>query len=58
MVVSLSALEAPLKHVCKGCVFGKMQHSVFSKDTFVRATHKLELVHNDVCGPMQFVCES
>ena len=32
MVASLPPLEAPLKHVCEGCILGKMQHSSFPKD--------------------------
>ena len=32
MVASLPPLEAPLKHVCEGCILGKMQRSSFPKD--------------------------
>jgi transposase InsO family protein len=53
MVSSLPKLEAPRKHVCEGCILGKMQRSSFPKDGTVRATKKLQLVHSDVCGPMQ-----
>ena len=53
MVASLSPLEAPLKHVCEGFILGKMQRSSFPKDGSVRATRKLQLIHSDVCGPMQ-----
>ena len=53
MVASLPPLEAPLKHVCEGCILGKMQRSSFPKDGSVRATRKLQLIHSDVCGPMQ-----
>ena len=48
MVSSLPKLEAPVKHVCEGCILGKMQCSSFSKDGSVRDVQKLELVHNDV----------
>ncbi|KAH7297149.1 hypothetical protein KP509_26G056000 [Ceratopteris richardii] len=47
MVSSLPKLEAPGKHVCEGCILGKMQRSSFPKDGSVRATQKLHLVHND-----------
>ncbi len=53
MVASLPPLEAPLKHVCEGCILGKMQRSSFPKDGSVRATRRLQLIHSDVCGPMQ-----
>ncbi|MCO5550454.1 hypothetical protein L7F22_003941 [Adiantum nelumboides] len=38
MVASLPPLEAPIKHVCEGCILGKMQRSKFPKDGSVRAT--------------------
>ncbi|KAH7421780.1 hypothetical protein KP509_13G075100 [Ceratopteris richardii] len=53
MVSSLPKLEAPGKHVCEGCILGKIQRSSFPKDVSVWATQKLKLVHSDVCGPMQ-----
>ncbi|MCO5572608.1 hypothetical protein L7F22_026365 [Adiantum nelumboides] len=53
MVHDLSLLEMPPRHVCEGCVLGKMHRFAFSQDGSVRATRKLQLVHNDVCGPMR-----
>ncbi|RYA37643.1 hypothetical protein DD603_24250, partial [Enterobacter cloacae complex sp. 2DZ2F2B] len=53
MVAPLPPLEAPVKHVCEGCILGKMQRSRFPKDGSARATCRLQLVHSDVCGPMQ-----
>ncbi|MCO5559738.1 hypothetical protein L7F22_013340 [Adiantum nelumboides] len=53
MVHDLSLLEMPPRHVCKGCVLGKMHRFAFSQDGSVRATQKLQLVHSDVCGPMR-----
>ncbi|MCO5573958.1 hypothetical protein L7F22_027736 [Adiantum nelumboides] len=53
MVHDLSLLEMPPKHVCEGCVLGKMHIFAFSQDGSVRATRKLQLVHSDVCGPMR-----
>ena len=47
MVSSLPKLEAPVKHVCEGCILGKMQHDSFPKDGSVRGEHKLQLVHSD-----------
>ena len=37
----------------KAVYLGKMQRSSFPKDGSVRATRKLQLIHSDVCGPMQ-----
>ncbi|MCO5575101.1 hypothetical protein L7F22_028898 [Adiantum nelumboides] len=53
MVHDLSLLEMPPRHVCEGCVLGKMHRFAFSQNGSVRATRKLQLVHNDVCGPMR-----
>ncbi|MCO5602425.1 hypothetical protein L7F22_056557 [Adiantum nelumboides] len=53
MVHDLSLLEMPPRHVCEGCVLGKMHRFAFSQDGSVRATRKLQLVHSDVCGPMR-----
>ena len=52
MVSSLPKLEAPVKHVCEGCILGKMQHASFPKDESIRAERRLQLIHSDVCGPM------
>ncbi|MCO5582632.1 hypothetical protein L7F22_036530 [Adiantum nelumboides] len=51
-VHDLSLLEMPPRHVCEGCVLGKMPRFAFSQDGSVRGTRKLQLVHSDVCGPM------
>ncbi|MCO5561640.1 hypothetical protein L7F22_015261 [Adiantum nelumboides] len=53
MVHDLSLLEMPPRHVCEGCVLGKMHRFAFSQDGSVRVTQKLQLVHSDVCGPMR-----
>ncbi|MCO5580873.1 hypothetical protein L7F22_034745 [Adiantum nelumboides] len=47
MVHDLSLLEMPPRHVCEGCVLGKMHRFAFSQDGSVRATRKLQLVHSD-----------
>ena len=38
---------------CEGCVLGKMQKKPFPKQSQHRATRPYEIVHSDVCGPMQ-----
>ena len=56
MVSSLPKLEAPVKHVCEGCILGKMQRASFPKDGLVRAERRiLQLIHSDICGPMQTI---
>ena len=37
---------------CEGCELGKSRRLPFSKAGVTRATHKLEIVHSDICGPM------
>ncbi|KAM0982401.1 hypothetical protein ACFX2A_015625 [Malus domestica] len=38
---------------CEGCVFGKHHKDPFEAGKAWRATKPLELIHMDVCGPMQ-----
>ena len=38
---------------CEACTLGKMHRSSFPKQSKHRATKILELVHSDLCGPMQ-----
>ena len=38
---------------CEGCLEGKMCWKPFPTVGEIRSTHKLQLVHSDVCGPMQ-----
>ena len=38
---------------CEGCLEGKMYRKPFPTVGKIRSTHKLQLVHSDVCGPMQ-----
>lgn len=37
---------------CEICVKGKLSRAPFNKHSASRATNKLELIHSDVCGPM------
>jgi hypothetical protein len=37
---------------CEGCVEGKMNRKPFKPVGEIRSTRKLQLVHSDVCGPM------
>jgi transposase InsO family protein len=51
MVFGLPTIEK--KHgVCEGCLLGKHHRQPFPKEGAKRAKEVLELVHTDVCGPM------
>ena len=39
--------------VCEGCMEGKMQCKLFKSLSYLRSKKKLELIHSDVCGPLQ-----
>ena len=47
----------PLIHVqnnsCDSCILGKHHRDNFPKEATYRAKETLELVHKDICGPMQ-----
>ncbi|KAM1699812.1 hypothetical protein ACFX2K_031115 [Malus domestica] len=52
MVHGLPYLEE-IKDVCQGCQFGKQHRDWFPKKQSWRANCPLELIHVDLCGPMQ-----
>ncbi|CAL9012352.1 unnamed protein product [Prunus brigantina] len=52
MVTGLPVLTE-MKDVCEGCVSGKHHREKFDKEGAWRASYPLELVHTDLCGPMQ-----
>ncbi|CAL9020016.1 unnamed protein product [Prunus brigantina] len=52
MVTGLPVLTE-MKDVCEGCVSGKHHREKFDKEGAWRASCPLELVHTDLCGPMQ-----
>ena len=39
--------------ICEACVLGKMQKKPFPKQSQHRTTRPYEIVHSDVCGPIQ-----
>ena len=51
MVTGLPEIRTPSK-LCKDCVMGKQQRKSMPKKSLWRATHKLQLVHSDICGPI------
>ena len=40
------------KETCASCLLGKQTRKPFPQSTSYRATHLLELVHGDLCGPI------
>ena len=46
-------IETQPRKECEACVLGKMQKKPFPKQSQQRATRPYEIVHSDVCGPMQ-----
>ncbi|KAB2599867.1 ATP-dependent RNA helicase dbp5-like [Pyrus ussuriensis x Pyrus communis] len=52
MVLGLPKLKKSFSF-CEWCIAGKLHIDVSSKELTWRARNPLELVHSDVCGPMQ-----
>ncbi|KAI5342232.1 hypothetical protein L3X38_010107 [Prunus dulcis] len=52
MVHGLPHLEQ-VSVVCEGCMLGKQHRDSFPLESTWRASHPLELVHTDICGPMK-----
>ncbi|KAM1316044.1 hypothetical protein ACFX2F_019741 [Malus domestica] len=52
MVQGLPRLQVS-DHVCSGCATGKGHMEPFDKGKVWRASQPLELIHSDICGPMQ-----
>lgn len=50
LTVDKNSSEPPL---CEGCIMGKHHRLPFPKEGRNRATRPGELIHSDVCGPMQ-----
>ena len=51
MVSGLPQIAAP-SQVCEECAVGKQQRNQFPKGKSWRAKNVLELVHSDICGPI------
>ena len=52
MVVGLLHLFSS-KDVCEGCVLGKHPREMFEKGKAWRAKEPLQLIHSDICGPLE-----
>ncbi|KAM0973674.1 hypothetical protein ACFX2C_016966 [Malus domestica] len=57
MVLGLPEIKTT-NNVCEGCTLGKHCRDSFQRETTSRATVPLELVHTDVCGPMQTITKA
>src|SRR3954468_19595046 len=53
----LESLDYESLDACEPCLMGKMTETPFS-GTMERATDLLEIIHNDVCGPMSVEARS
>ncbi|CAH9069840.1 unnamed protein product [Cuscuta europaea] len=51
MVKGLPFINHP-DQLCEGCLFGKQSRKPFPKEVTSRAKEPLELVHTDLCGPI------
>jgi hypothetical protein len=56
MVENMSEIHVTA-HTCGSCELGKQHRQPFPKGISKRATHKLELVHSDICGSKHSLLE-
>ena len=52
MVKGLPLIEKP-DSLCEGCILGKQHRESFPSGKSIRAKAPLEIIHSDLCGPMQ-----
>ena len=52
MVNILPLIEKP-DSLCEGCILGKQHREAFPAGKSIRVKAPLEIVHLDLCGPMQ-----
>ena len=52
MVRGLPLIEKP-DSLCEGCILGKQHRESFPSGKSIRAKTPLEIIHSDLCGPMQ-----
>ena len=52
MVKGLPLIDIP-ERVCEGCIFSKQHRETFPIGKSHRACTPLEIMHSDICGPMQ-----
>ena len=52
IVKGLPLIEKP-DSLCEGCILGKQHRESFPSGKSIRENSPLEIVHSDLCGPMQ-----
>ena len=53
IVDGIALKDSNMSHVCEACVKGKIHCSPIPKRSETRSTGLLDLVHSDICGPME-----
>lgn len=53
LVFGLRIEDCGIREACKCCIKGKLPRSPIPKESTTRSTSVLELLHTDLCGPMQ-----
>ena len=53
LVTGMDFHPAKESEFCEGCAHGKQKRASFPKGQATRASEIIEIVHSDVCGPMQ-----
>lgn len=53
LVTDMKIIDCGIKGICKTCIKGKMTRQSFPKKSFSKTEEPLDLIHTDVCGPMQ-----
>ena len=57
MVKGMKVESLEVETNCEGCALGKQTRNPFSKNTKEPATEIFDLVHSDVCGPIQITSD-
>lgn len=52
-IVGLEIVECGIREMCDVCLKGKMTRTPFPKKSLSESSATMDLVHTDVCGPMQ-----
>ncbi|XP_051163516.1 uncharacterized protein LOC127282958 [Leptopilina boulardi] len=58
LAVGISVKDCGIQEVCECCVKGKMARKPFPKESQGRTMETFDLLHTDVCGPIQTVTPS
>jgi len=53
LVTDLKVVDCGIRSVCETCIKGKMTRQPFPKNSSSETEQPLDLIHTDVCGPMQ-----